>query len=140
MSRIVALMPWSLLLLIVGMIGCHGTDETMNRPALQRLKTGELEVVLWSPHDGLRHGSDTFTIDFRSSSEGKLIDVGSVRSSAKMPMPGMAMFGNIEVHRTNVAGRYAADTKLEMGGTWRMTIEWDGPTGHGSLNFSQSVQ
>jgi hypothetical protein len=140
MSRISVLTIWGLLLLIMGMIGCHRTDNAMNGTALQRLKTGELEVVLWSPRDGLRHGSDTFTVDFRSLSEQKLIDVGTVRSSANMPMPGMAMFGSIDVHRTNVAGRYAADAKFEMGGTWRMTIEWDGPAGHGSLNFSQSVQ
>ncbi|MBZ5506613.1 MAG: FixH family protein [Acidobacteriia bacterium] len=122
------------------MIGCNHAGEATNRTELQRLRSGELEVVLLSPRDALRHGSDTFVIEFRSLSNGSLIDVGTVRSSANMPMPGMTMFGNIDVQRTSVVGRYAADAKLEMGGTWRMTIEWDGPMGHGSLNFSRSVQ
>ncbi len=139
MKRSSVLTRWNLLLLVMLLIGCHRTDEATTGTTLQRLKSGELEVLLLSPRDALRHNSDTFLIEFRSLS-GKLTDVGAVRSSANMPMPGMAMFGNIDVHRTSVAGRYAADAKFEMGGTWRMTIEWEGPAGHGSLSFSQSVQ
>ena len=33
---------------------------------LQRVKAGALDVVLLSPHDALRHGKDTFVIEFRS--------------------------------------------------------------------------
>ena len=140
MNRLSILTICSLLFLVMVMMGCHHTDEAVSGTALQRLKSGELEVLLLSPQDALRHGSDTFMIEFRSLLKGKLTDVGTVRSSANMPMPGMAMFGNIDVRRTSVVGRYVADAKLEMGGTWRMTIEWEGPAGHGSLIFSQSVQ
>src|SRR6266567_1971807 len=139
MKRSSVLTRWNLLLLVMLLIGCHRTDEATTGTTLQRLKSGELEVLLLSPRDALRHNSDTFLIEFRSLS-GKLTEVGAVRSSANMPMRALAMFGNIDVHRTSVAGRYAADAKFEMGGTWRMTIEWEGPAGHGSLSFSQSVQ
>ena len=57
-----------------------------------------------------------------------------------MPMPGMPMFGTIDVQRTDVPGRYAATGEFAMAGTWRMTIEWDGPQGRGSVTFSGSVQ
>lgn len=115
--------------------GCWGA-----RPAteLQRVKSGALDILLLSPHDALRHGTDTFNFEFRSS--GKLVDVGTVRATASMPMPGMAMFGSIDVTRTDVSGRYAATGRLEMAGTWRMTVEWDGPAGKGSVSFSETAQ
>ena len=105
---------------------------------LLRLKSGTLDVVLLSPDEALRHGKDTFTIEFRTG--GRIVDVGGVRVSANMPMPGMAMFGNIDVQPTSVPGRYTASSDFGMAGTWRMTIEWDGPAGRGSVSFARSVQ
>ena len=119
---------------------CSRADDTTNMTELQRLKSGALDVVLLSRNDAIRHGKDTFTIEFRSPSDGKLVDVGSVRVSANMPMPGMAMFGNIDVQPTNVPGRYAANSDFGMAGTWRMKVEWDGPAGRGAVDFAGSVQ
>jgi YtkA-like protein len=107
---------------------------------LQRVRSGTVDVVLLSPRDALRHGKDTFFVEFRAIPDGTLIDAGNVRATANMPMPGMAMFGNIEVQRTSVLGRYAANSEFEMAGTWRMAIEWDGPSGKGSVAFSGTVQ
>jgi hypothetical protein len=56
-----------------------------------------------------------------------------------MPMPGMPMFGSIDVHKTDTPGRYAANGEFSMAGTWRVTVEWDGPAGPGSINFSGTV-
>ncbi len=56
-----------------------------------------------------------------------------------MPMAGAPMLGSIEVKRTSVAGRYEAVTDLSMAGTWRITIEWRGPAGTGSVTFTASV-
>src|SRR5207249_902548 len=100
---------------------------------LQRVKSGRLDVVLLSPHDALRHGKDAFIIEFRSN--GTLVDVGTVRATANMPMGGMPMFGTIDVQRTDTPGRYAASGQFDMAGTWRTTVEWDGPAGHGSVMF-----
>jgi len=107
---------------------------------LQRVKSGALDVVLLSPRGALRHGKDTCVIEFRSAPDGKLVDVGNVRVTANMPMPGMPMFGNVDVQRTDVPGRYAATVQLEMAGTWRMTIQWEGPAGQGSVSFAGTVQ
>jgi hypothetical protein len=106
---------------------------------LQRLKAGEVEVVLLSPHEALQHGQDTFTLEFRKS--GNLLDVGKVRGRATMAMAGTPMLASVDVERTDVAGRYAASSRFEMAGTWRTTIEWDGSGGQrpGSVTFSDSV-
>ena len=119
--------------------GCGRPDAVAKLTELQRLRSGTLDVVLSSPRDVLRR-NDTFIIEFRSTSGGSLIDVGSVRGSANMPMPGMPMFGTIDVKRTEVAGRYAADARFDMAGTWRMTIQWQGPAGQGSVTFAGTVE
>ena len=127
---------WTLILLTVASaVACGPANLT----ELQKVKSGMLDVVLLSPRDGLRHGSDSFVIEFRSAS-GELTDVGTVRASASMSMSGTPMMGTINVARTDVAGRYAATSEFSMAGTWRMTMQWDGPAGPGSVTFPGSVQ
>ena len=121
---------------VAAAIGCGGTKMT----EVQKVKSGMMDVVLLSPHDGLRHGKDAFVIEFRSGSGGALVDVGQIRGSATMSMAGTPMFGTVDVQRTDVPGRYAANGDFSMAGTWRMTIQWDGPAGQGSVTFPGSVQ
>jgi hypothetical protein len=106
---------------------------------LQRVKAGALDLLILSPRDALRHGQDTFFIEFRNST-GSLADAGNVRATASMSMSGVPMLGTIDVKPTTVAGRYEADAELSMAGTWRLGVEWDGPAGKGSTSFSGSVQ
>lgn len=120
---------------VAAIVGCGRVSLT----ELKRTKSGTMDVVLLSPRDALRHGSDTFVIEFRSPS-GDLVDVGTVRATASMSMSGTPMLGTIDVTRTEVAGRYAATGEFSMAGTWRMTIQWEGPVGQGSVTFSGSVQ
>jgi hypothetical protein len=130
------LMSGFTLLAIAAVAGCGGRPTTLTE--LQKVRSGMLEVVLLSPHEILRHGKDEFAIEFKSA-DGKLVDVGNVRATASMPMPGMPMFGSIDVQRTDVPGRYAANGEFSMAGTWRVTVEWDGSAGRGSVNFSGTV-
>jgi hypothetical protein len=97
-----------------------------------------LDVVILSPHETLRHGRDDFIIEFKSA-DGTLVDAGDVRATASMPMPGIPMFGSIDVQKTETPGRYAASGEFSMAGTWRVTVEWNGPAGPGSVNFSGTV-
>jgi len=120
--------------------GCRGADDVAGMKELQRLRSGTVDVVLLSPREALHQGRDTFTIEFRSTSDGSLMDVGGVKASANMPMPGMPMFGSIDVQPASGKGRYAAASDFSMAGTWRLAIEWDGPAGRGSVSFSTSVQ
>jgi hypothetical protein len=107
---------------------------------LETVAAGPVQVVLLSNHEALRHGKDSFVLEFRSNPGGAPVDVGTVKATASMPMPGMPMFGTIDVRRTNVIGRYDATGEFSMAGHWRLAVEWDGPGGHGSVSFSSTVQ
>ena len=104
------------------------------------IRSRDLDVVVLSSREALRHGQDAFTIEFRAAGDGHLVDVGSVRVNAVMPMGGTPMLGSVTVQRTGTPGRYAASADLSMAGTWRLTVEWDGAAGRGSVGFSGTVQ
>jgi hypothetical protein len=138
-QRAMAAMLALLLAAISGVFasGCGQGAAPLTR--LQSARSGALEVVLLSDHDAIRHGKDTFVVEFKSA-DGSLVDVGTVRASASMPMGGAPMFGSIDVQRTGVPGRYAAASDFSMAGTWRLSVEWDGPAGRGTVGFSGNVQ
>jgi hypothetical protein len=119
---------------------CNQAPDAAKATELQRIRSGAFDVVLLSRRESLHQGKDTFIIEFRSTREGALVDVGNVRATASMPMPGMPMFASIDVRRSDVAGRYSAASAFSMAGTWRMSIDWDGAAGKGSVTFSGSVQ
>jgi YtkA-like protein len=130
----------SLVLAGVVAAACGQTNGGAKLTELQRARSGMLDVVLLSPRDGLHHGQDSFVIEFRSTAGGTLVDVGTVKATATMTMPGMPMLGTIDVKRTNVPGRYEANSDFSMAGTWRTTVEWNGPAGQGSVTVAESVQ
>jgi hypothetical protein len=106
---------------------------------VQTVPAGDLQIVLRAPAAALRQGRNTFMIEFRRA-DGTLVDVGTVRGSANMAMPGMVMSSGLQVAPGGVPGRYAATAEFGMAGTWPMSIEWSGPAGQGSVNFQGSVQ
>jgi Cu(I)/Ag(I) efflux system membrane protein CusA/SilA len=107
---------------------------------VQTVRSGEVEIVLRSPDAALRQGRNSFTIEFRRPGTGELLDVGTVRASGNMTMPGMVMSSGLEVSPSGVPGRYLATAEFGMSGAWQMALEWDGPAGQGSINFQGSVQ
>jgi Cu(I)/Ag(I) efflux system membrane protein CusA/SilA len=107
---------------------------------VQTIRAGDLDIVLLSPTGSLRQGRNGFTLEFRRTGTTTLVDVGTVRATANMTMPGMVMSGGLEVAPTGVPGRYAASGEFGMAGAWPMTIEWNGPSGQGSVNFQGGVQ
>jgi len=70
---------------------------------VQRLRSGDLQIVLRSPTGTLHQGRNTFSFEFRAA-DGRLVDVGTVRASGNMPMPGMVMSSGLQLLRTVVAG------------------------------------
>jgi AcrB/AcrD/AcrF family/YtkA-like len=106
---------------------------------VQTARSGDMEIVLLSPAGTLRTGRNAFTIEFRSSA-GALVDVGTVRVSANMTMPGMVMPGNVRVQPSGVPGRFTATAEFGMAGTWPFNIDWTGPAGSGSATVQGSVQ
>ena len=106
---------------------------------VQEIRAGDLAIVLLSPTGTLHQGRNSYSVEFRSA-DGALIDVGVVRASANMTMPGMVMSGGVEVSRASVPGRYQATAEFGMAGAWKMAIEWDGPAGRGSVDFEGTVR
>ena len=119
-----------------------GSDPTAQSTGtlVQTIHAGNLDIALLSPTGTLRQGRNSFTVEFRRTGTTTLVDVGIVRASANMSMPGMVMSGGVEVVPGGVPGRYAATAEFGMAGTWQMAIEWSGPAGQGSVNFQGGVQ
>ena len=118
----------------------HGASDTPAGTPIQTLRSGELVVTVLAPQGAIRQGRSTYTIEFRSGSTNRLVDVGAVRASAAMPMPGMVMSGGVQVSPGSAPGRYVATGEFGMAGAWQMTIEWNGPAGRGAVSFEGEVQ
>ena len=117
-----------------------GRSDTTGASTIQQVRSGDLDIVLTSPTGQLRQGRSAFVIEFRSASTGRPVDVGNVRASAAMTMPGMVMSGGVQATSSGTLGRYDAVGEFGMAGAWQMTIEWQGPAGSGSVSFEGTVQ
>ena len=118
---------------------CGGSPgESADQIELHRVRSGDLDIVLLSSDGSITHGKDAFTVEFRRGDA--LVDVGTVKAAATMPMAGMApMMGSVFLEGGDVPGRFRADTDLSMSGGWNLTIEWDGPAGVGTASFPAIV-
>jgi hypothetical protein len=125
---------------MIGRRGSDGVADGSGANVVQIVRAGDLDVVLLSTSGKLRQGRNTFTVEFRRTGTTTLVDAGAVRASANMPMPGMVMSSGLQVAPTGTRGRYTATAEFGMAGAWQMAIEWDGPTGKGSVNFQGGVQ
>jgi hypothetical protein len=131
---------WGFVLaLMASAAGACRPSEQAPLKELQRAHAGMLDVVLLSAGDALRQGKDSFVLEFRNP-DGQLLDVGTVSVNATMAMAGMApMFGVSTVKETATKGRYEITSDLNMAGTWRFAVEWNGPAGRGSTSLSGPV-
>ena len=125
---------------MAGRGGGASPSETPDSGVLQTINAGDIDIVLLSRDAALRQGRTTFTIEFRRAGTGALVDVGAVRASGNMTMPGMVMSSGLRVTPSSVPGRYVATAEFGMAGAWQMAIDWNGPAGQGSVNFQGSVQ
>jgi Cu(I)/Ag(I) efflux system membrane protein CusA/SilA len=116
-----------------------GSVASSDSGVVIRVRSGDMDIVVLSTTGSLRQGRNAFTIEFRSAS-GALVDVGTVRATANMPMPGMVMPSGMQVRPTTTAGRYEGTAEFGMAGAWQMSLEWDGPKGRGSVSFEGAVQ
>src|SRR5262249_47326584 len=109
-----------------------------NLPIAQTVRAGDLEIDRRAPGGVLRQGRNAFAIESRRQGQAALVDAGTVRASANMTMPGMVMSGGLQVRPGGVPGRYLVTGEFGMAGAWQMTVEWDGPSGQGSVGFQGS--
>jgi hypothetical protein len=126
-------------LLLLTTVCCGGSNATTPLKEIQRTRAGEVDVLLLSPSDAIRQGKDSFVLEFRRG--GALVDVGTVTANATMPMAGMGpMLGKLDATPGDAAGRYVVSSDLSMAGSWRFTMEWDGPAGKGTASLPGVVR
>ena len=134
--RIAAL---SLLIALILTTAACGKPAGSDQIELQRVHSGDLDVVLLSSDGVLTHGKDAFTLEFRKGET--LVDVGTVKAGASMVMAGMPpMLGSVFLERGDAPGRYTAETDLSMSGGWQLKIEWDGPAGKGNASLQATAE
>jgi len=75
-------------------------------------------------------------IEFKDA-QGKLQDVGMVKLSLDMNMPGMVMHDNATV--LGEGGKYTAKVTPSMRGDWNARLSYNGPTGSGATTFKVTV-
>jgi YtkA-like len=128
-------------LVTLSLMAC-GSTEAEHGTEVARARSGEIEVVLLADQPALTRGKAAFTLEFHAASDSaRLFDVGMVKASAAMPMAGMApMMAPVSVAPTDTPGRYVATSDLAMAGEWQLMIEWDGPSGRGSVSLTPRVQ
>jgi hypothetical protein len=120
-------------------VSCGRSTAESDLIELQRVRSGDLDVVLLSKDGTFSSDQDTLTIEFRRGES--LVDVGTVKAAATMPMAGLPeMQGSIFIERGDTPGRYTAETELSMSGGWNLKIDWDGATGRGSASFHATVE
>lgn len=129
---------------VLAAAGCQHQDQTPSATGtqLQKVQSGDIDVVLLAPSASLKLGQDdSFTLEFRRTGSDALVDVGTVKVSATMPMAGMpAMMASAEATPTGTPGRYTVKSQLTMTGTWTFGVEWQGPAGSGSAKLSANAQ
>jgi hypothetical protein len=119
-------------------VGCGSSSGSVMKE-LQRVKVGDITVVVLSDDAEVTQGKDAVTLEFRGPDD-QLRDVGSVKAAATMPMAGMApMLGNVQV-TPDAPGRYRLATDLGMSGGWQIALDWEGPAGKGGTRFQQPVR
>jgi hypothetical protein len=125
--------------LVIGLAvsGCGSAPDAAPLKELQKVRSGDVDVVLLSETGTLAQGKNSFVLEFRSPADGTLRDVGTVRANATMPMAGMApMFGTLDLRPSGTPGRYLVNGEFGMTGTWQIKVEWQG----GSATLSGAVR
>ena len=118
-----------------------GSDGDASLTELQRVQAGELNLVLLSENGAIGQNGDAFVLEFRSAADGALVEVGRAKAAATMLMPGMSpMFGDVTLEPTEEPGRFRATGDFSMAGSWRLSVDWDGPAGSGSTTISTTVR
>ena len=103
-------------------------------------KVNDLTASFIHPKGELRHADNEILIEFRETSSGGLVNVGTVKFDLDMNMAGMVMHAGSDIKPTGTPGQYRAKVTPDMAGGWTATLRYDGPRGKGNANFSVNVK
>jgi hypothetical protein len=126
---------WYLRMHRAGAPGPMGDAQTGSGSSALPTKT--INGITISFHGQFRTPQSEIQIEFKNAQD-QLVDVGRVRLTLDMNMPGMVMHDEATV--IGKAGQYTAKIKLQMGGDWIAKLTYDGPQGSGQTSFKVSVK
>ena len=89
----------------------------------------------------LSEGPNEFNVDFRNS-QGEPVEVGAITLYFDMPAMGSMpyMRNDATLTTTTTPGIYRGAVTLEMKGTWRSRLSYQGPAGSGELEFTVNAK
>jgi hypothetical protein len=113
----------SVVMLTLFFASCGG--ELSNLKVVQEQQTGNFKVSVLNSEGTIKEGSGKFVVEFRDTSNGELVKVGSVSSEAVMQMAGAPMTGETSIDFTDIPGRYDVQYNFPMKGTWIYTVNFN---------------
>jgi hypothetical protein len=84
-------------------------------------------------------GRSSLVLEFRSEAD-EPIEVGDVRLTGTMAMPGMTMTARTSVARTPAPGTYRVTCDFPMTGMWQLTVEWNSAARQGTAVMNGEVR
>lgn len=109
----------TVLALGVALAACGGKSGGGELKQISQQRAGDYVVTLLSESGQLKQGPNKYVLEFRKASDNQLVDVGEVKLSSRMPMPGMSdMIGGASATPSGTLGRYTVESDFEMRGKW----------------------
>jgi hypothetical protein len=105
--------------LALALAACGGKGGSGELKQIAEQRAGDHVVRLLSESGQLKQGPSKYVLEFRRASDNQVVDVGEVRLSSRMPMPGMSdMIGGASATPSGTPGRYNVESDFQMRGKW----------------------
>ena len=112
----------ALVVMILGLTLAACSKSSSSGSELKQIaqqRVGDYVVSLLSDTGQLKQGKNKYALEFRKATDNQLVDVGEVKLSSRMPMPGMSdMIGGASATLSGTPGRYTVESDFEMRGKW----------------------
>ncbi|MEW6207845.1 MAG: FixH family protein [Acidobacteriota bacterium] len=127
----------SFLIIALAVAACKTDPSSAGDKVIKSTRSGDMTIAIASATGDLKVGDNDLMLSFTDAS-GNLIDVGSASLTFHMPAMGaMAeMNDKAELTTTDTPGKYRAQVKVEMTGTWEARIVYQGSRGNGQATMS----
>ncbi len=116
---------------------CKTDPSSAGDKIIKSTKSGDMTVAIASATGDLKVGDNDLMLSFTDAS-GNLVDVGAASLTFHMPAMGaMAeMNDKAELTTSDTPGKYRAQVKIEMTGTWEARIAYQGSRGQGQATMN----
>lgn len=130
---------FTLLFSIIALIAaaCKTDPSSAGDKVIKSAKSGDMTITIASATGDLKVGDNDLMLSFTDAS-GNLVDVGA--ASLTFHMPAMGAMGEMndkaQLTTADTPGKYRAQVKVEMTGTWEARIAYQGSRGNGQTTMS----